>query len=110
MNKMAYYTNYNLHFDADNRQEIIEVLEQTSGISWNGRLYLFGAKWYQHDNHMLTLSTLFPSVLFTLDGEGESQGDIWIKQYKNGKTRSVKAQTIIPPIDQAPWTRMIPLL
>jgi len=41
--------------------------------------------WYDHDAEMLAVSTLLPGVTLTLDGEGEEQGDVWRKVYRDGK-------------------------
>src|SRR5881394_2305568 len=48
-------------------------------------------KWYDHEADMKALSAEFPKVLFTLRGEGEESGDVWVKYFKNGKMQSSKA-------------------
>ena len=49
-------------------------------------------KWYEHENNIKILSERFPSVLFTLSGEGEESGDIWKKYFLNGKCQVAKAK------------------
>lgn len=34
-------------------------------------------KWYDHERDMRAFSGKYPKHLFTLDGEGEEQGDVW---------------------------------
>ena len=57
------------------------------------------SKWYEHQEEMREFSKLHPSVLFTLHGEGEENGDIWDEYYLNGKLQVVKAQMQIAPFD-----------
>ena len=39
---------------------------------------------------MARMSNKFPTVLFTLRGEGEKAGDLWIKYYRGGKVQGCK--------------------
>jgi len=42
-------------------------------------------KWYDHDEHMREISARYPTLLFTLHGEGEECGDLWCAYYQGGK-------------------------
>jgi hypothetical protein len=57
-------------------------------------------KWYEHDKEMLAASRKFPSVLFTLSGEGEESGDFWRRYYKNGKCQEARAQIVYAEFDE----------
>lgn len=41
-------------------------------------------KWYDHDLHMAQLSKRFPNTLFSIEGDGEEQGDHWKMYWCNG--------------------------
>lgn len=38
-------------------------------------------KWYDHEEDMKQIAKMFPTVYFTLEGQGEGKEDIWIKQF-----------------------------
>ena len=54
-------------------------------------------KWYEHDSHMKELSEYFESTMFSLQGDGEEQGDEWIKYYKGGQSYEVRRPEWTPP-------------
>ncbi len=52
-------------------------------------------KWYSHEEDMLAASAKLPAVLFTLAGEGESQGDVWEKRFQAGKKLGSKRARVV---------------
>ena len=52
---------------------------------------------------MISISKKFPEVLFTLSGEGEESGDIWMKYFKNGKVQNANTKVTIShdPFDES---------
>lgn len=85
---MGYYTGYKLttseEYDLHYKQIGIE-----SGYS---NPFEDTIKWYEHESDMRSYSKKYPDVLFTLNGEGEESGDIWIEYYKNGLMQRTKAK------------------
>lgn len=83
---MGYYTRYELNFDygydEEKRTKIFNRIGELSGYT-----YLFDddVKWYDHEKDMLKLSKEYPDIVFTLNGEGEEAGDIWVAYFKDGK-------------------------
>ena len=95
---MGYYTDYKLKVDTNDDTvlgQIAENLDEITSYDWEdlggGEFILDGAKWYNSDKDMLEVSKLHPTVLFTLYGEGEENGDLWITYYKNGKKQHCEA-------------------
>lgn len=71
----------------------------TSGVFYN--LVLEDSyRWYEHQEEMLVLSQQFPSVLFVLKGEGEENGDFWIKYFKYGKVQICPGKIVYDPFDE----------
>lgn len=58
------------------------------------------AKWYEHDEEMIELSLQFPQTVFCLYGEGEENGDLWYKYYKNGKMQVCEAKITYDEYDE----------
>ena len=61
------------------------------------------AKWYDWKNDLEALSKEYPTLLFSLNGEGEESGDIWKAYARNGKVITVRAEVVfnIPDLDEA---------
>jgi len=70
-----------------------------------GRALAMGAgygeptKWYQHEADLRSFSTKHPDILFSLRGEGETNGDVWIKYFVDGKCQTGRAEMRIGPFD-----------
>jgi len=114
---MGYYTTYNLnihstimvraceHGDTDSKfcsrcgvkQEKLPIWEiavkRLIEIVGYNPLYE-SCKWYEHEQDMVRLSSEFPQILFTLEGEGEDNHDIWKKYFKKGKIQICTATII----------------
>lgn len=71
--------NPNYFYDGDT------CLENVFGDEW---------KWYDHETDMRTLSEAFPNLIFILEGEGEDQGDVWIKYFYNGRMDVCRATLV----------------
>ena len=99
---MGYYTHYKLEVSSQ-PEDLSANFPKTYG-EWFFRELLSGCaeeiKWYEHDEDMTSISEQYPDILFTLHGEGEESGDIWIKYYKGGKCQVEKAKIIFGEFNQ----------
>ena len=87
---MGYYTNHELTVSDDkilDHKKAIEIESGCAGLFEGER-----CKWYGHRGDMLVYSKEYPGVVFTLKGEGEESGDIWVEYYKGGKMQQCKAK------------------
>jgi hypothetical protein len=93
---MGYYTQFSLEVSGPTeayfaaRNEEIEYLSLTVGKFQDG--IEVECKWYDHVDDMKRISSKHPEVLFTLTGEGEEPGDLWVKYFKAGKVQVAKAR------------------
>lgn len=55
------------------------------------------AKWYEWERELRDFSTAYPSKLFTVDGEGEEQGDVWRAYIQDGKSVVHRPEAWTPP-------------
>lgn len=53
-------------------------------------------KWYDHAEDMKRISLQIPNTLFTVDGNGEENGDIWRNFFKDGKMGGGLAELVYP--------------
>lgn len=109
---MGYYTYFNLSADpfdgktliSDARYEEIAAEIECMNIfedhfaksEWSGY-----AKWYDWEDDMLLLSSKFPEVLFTLNGEGDGSEDLWIAYFRAGYEQYCPAQIIYPEYNKS---------
>ena len=89
---MGYYTNYDLTVEylrplrKGVSEEIFEAISaRIAEISDYRDPFKSDCKWYKHEEHMRRVSTEFPDILLTLNGEGEESRDIWVKYFLAGK-------------------------
>ena len=45
-------------------------------------------KWYEHTEDMRKISEKYQNVIFSLYGNGEEDGDMWVKYFMNGKVQT----------------------
>ena len=48
-------------------------------------------KWYEHTEDMRKISEKYQNVIFSLYGNGEEDGDMWVKYFMNGKVQTEEA-------------------
>lgn len=99
---MGYYTNFTLSWDDGND---VEIEHKAIELGINDSCSILGSsvescKWYNHEDDMRKFSTHFPSVLFTLIGEGEEPGDMWYKYFRNGKMQVCEAKITFDEFDE----------
>lgn len=113
---MGYYTRFELTVSGETKvperlineaekygYKISPIVDHEEGISNLVGYYPFDGdvKWYDHDKDMKKYSLQFPDIIFTLHGEGEDAGDLWVKYYKNGKVQECKAKIIFDSFDES---------
>lgn len=108
---MGYHTYYTLDFPDLNRsphnQEELDSILELIRYHIGFKLSLDGdecAKWYDHDDHMLGISTSYPNILFRLYGEGDEKEDLWFTYYLNGKMQHCPAEFTFPKFDETKLT------
>ena len=104
---MGYYTRFKLETnDPEVMEELLKKEIRSYGETFD---YLFDIdgdsydsyKWYDHELDMKEVSKGFPGVLFTLKGEGEEAGDLWVKYFKDGKMQSCPAKIVFDSYDES---------
>ena len=111
---MGYYTRYSLECQSDELMSdetayaIEAFLDEIGVIHYAlARSYSSGffdayeeAKWYDHEECMRVVSTQFPRILFVLRGDGESNDDMWVKYFLNGKMQAEYAKITFGDFDE----------
>jgi len=83
---------------------IVEYLEKRNGDFCgidSGGDSTDTVKWYDHETNMRELSKEFPSVVFTLHGEGEESGDFWNKYFLGGKMQLDRPELVYAGFDKS---------
>lgn len=108
MSYYSYYT-FSVHqkeggtvtFDED--QEVVTALREENE---NARLCMTEdgypeshITWYEHEEDLKKFSKKYPDLVLQLSVEGENQGDIADKYFKNGKMQICRAKIDFDPYD-----------
>jgi hypothetical protein len=112
---MGYYTRYTLKHNAPHKESFILTEIKLSIITQIDKqfedLFIKGFykdgkwthvsfdrhKWYDHEDDMKEIAKQFPSILFELHGEGEENGDLWVKYFKGDKFQHCPAKITYDP-------------
>ena len=98
---MGYYTMFEFQTD---KEELINKLREKYDCA-NYALDDYGepnnsTKWYDHESDIKEFSKDYPNEVFKLIGNGESNDDMWIKYFKNGKVQICKAKITFDKYDE----------
>ena len=100
---MSYYTQHELHWDDDNLSEeevlkhLAPMLELPADEATDIILHGHTAKWYDSDDHVSSVSTRWPTVLFTMTCHGED-GEHYVTFFRNG--RALTKDYVEPVFDE----------
>lgn len=110
---MGYYTHYSLKVErfsspaesaatADDIKEAYAEVAECSGelIDADGGC-VEGGKWYTHAEDVSGVSKKYPDLLFTLEGSGENNDDMWIKYFLDGKMQESRAEITFAPFSKS---------
>jgi len=101
---MGYYTIYTLCVLNGNENIISKLREENEdamyAIDENG-VGRCMAKWYKHEEELKSFSKRNPDILFKLEGEGEENGNLWVKYIKNGKVQVCYAKISFDEYDES---------
>ena len=100
---MGYDTFIELSFDATEptREEVAKTLAEVTGddaTMWeevieSGMLL----RWYDPTEKMREVSARYPGVVFTLHGDGDDSGDLWVEYHQDGKVQAEAQPEWTPP-------------
>ena len=101
---MGYNTAYKLSVD-EGKEHLIpklrEVVEEADYALDEEGGTESTCKWYDHENDLKGFSKICAGTLFTLHGEGEESGDIWVKYFKDGKMQECPARITFDEYDES---------
>jgi|14_taG_2_1085336.scaffolds.fasta_scaffold63781_1 hypothetical protein len=96
---MGYYTKFTLEIldGKDSSVDYESEISEFSGYDWcfEGEI-----KWYGWDDDMKGYSKKHPNVTFSILGEGEESGDLWVAYFKNGKMHFAAAEITYEDFDE----------
>lgn len=105
---MGYYTSYTLEVESFESSYIdeLEVIDEFRN-KYDNAGYALSKKgdteesctWYDHEKDLLEFSKLYPFIKFTLKGEGEEAGDLWIKYFIAGVVQDCRPTITYPEFD-----------
>jgi len=112
---MGYYTAYNISYkvpEGEDRDKLSYDLARglhainsdfyyTENSTIEDMIEEDVMKWYDHTEDMIELSKLFPTIVFTVEGNGEDRDDIWREYYFNGKFQYAPATIIFDDFDES---------
>ena len=102
---MPYLTFYSLETTFPDGVEPLDQRDWNKYIAHEevGITYLFEMmrKWKEHESDMRRISAKYVDHLFTLKGEGEDSGDLWVKYFKNGKMYAPKTIIRFRPFNES---------
>ena len=96
---MGYYTYYSLEIEGSyDNSALAADFNQLTDINLE-HLSEDTYKWYDWSEDMSTLSKSYPSLLFTLYGDGEDADDHWVAYIHNGHVQQECAVLVYPKMD-----------
>lgn len=102
---MGYYTRFGLEVDSEKSIDIIghfRSIDDSASYALNSDGSCRDqTKWYGHGDSLISISKMYPDVLFTLSGEGEESGDLWKKYAMNGLVQKEEAVITYGPFDKS---------
>ena len=99
---MGYYTDFSITIKGEfDKKEMEEKIEEVTDYCFDehGNRYHQNCKWYDNVENMTELSKFYPNNLFTVDGDGEENGDVWRRVYHNGRQEDIQVETIYADSD-----------
>ncbi len=85
----------------DARRKEMEIGYALGELGWNEP-----ASWDSYLEDMVELSKGFPGVTFTLYGDGDENGDLWVAYFRNGQFQEYHPEIVFPQIDEQKWEEL----
>lgn len=80
-------------FSAGDGESLIEELrDESDGADWCLGEDAESGRWYEHEDELLAFSARKPGWVFTLKGQGEDAGDVWVKYFCEGRIQHAPAK------------------